>query len=367
MRRHEMLLCFIAVAALACASPTSRSIVPTPTPSEDSAREQTADQQVRHVLNRLAFGPRPGDYERVRAMGVDAWIAQQLEPQKIDDHAMDTLLAHFSTLALSPAELIRDYPPPALIKRKDVIARRAGKRRGVDSTADTSLSPADSMAVRRARRQSQRVIAELDAAKMARAVASNRQLEEVMVDFWENHFNVFAGKGPERYYLASYERDAIRPYALGHFRDLLEAVAKSPAMLYYLDNWESSADSGRPVLGTRDSRLGTRRLRTARRFSFPRGVTNPGSRVPSPQSRASRRGINENYGRELMELHTLGVNGGYTQQDVINVARAFTGWTLQAPRQGGGFVFRPQMHDAGTKVVLGDTLPAGRGMEDGEQ
>src|SRR5690242_1082355 len=347
MRRHEMLLCFIAVAALACASPTSRSIVPTPTPSEDSAREQTADQQVRHVLNRLAFGPRPGDYERVRAMGVDAWIAQQLEPQKIDDHAMDTLLAHFSTLALSPAELIRDYPPPALIKRKDVAARRAGKRRGVDSTADTSLSPADSMAVRRARRQSQRVIAELEAAKMARAVASNRQLEEVMVDFWENHFNVFAGKGPARYYLASYERDAIRPYALGHFRDLLEAVAKSPAMLYYLDNWESSADSGRPVLagcGTRDAGCGNgSRGRSPlpggrfapRQFRFPRTASRI-ARPASQQSRAPRRGINENYGRELMELHTLGVNGGYTQQDVINVARAFTGWTLQAPRQGGG-------------------------------
>jgi len=368
MLRLDTTLCLAMAAVTACASPAPRSTVPIPTAADDAAREQTADQQVRQVLNRLAFGARPGDYERVRAMGVDRWIAQQLEPQRIDDHAVDTLLAHFPTLSMSPAELMRDYPRPAqlLRQRRDSLTR-AGRRKGADSASASRALPftsADSMAVRRTRRRRQRVLGELQTAKMVSAVASNRQLEDVMVDFWENHFNVFAGKGgPELYYLSSFERDAIRPHALGHFRDLLEAVAKSPAMLYYLDNWQSTVDSGRPRLSARSGGRAMRAGRLVPRFPLA------ASRNPSAQrAKASRtRGINENYARELMELHTLGVDGGYTQQDVINVARALTGWSIQAPRQGGGFIFRPQMHDAGVKVVLGDTLPAGRGIEDGEE
>ncbi|HEY7861470.1 MAG TPA: DUF1800 domain-containing protein, partial [Gemmatimonadaceae bacterium] len=199
----------------------------------------------------------------------------------------------------------------------------------------SDLTASDSMRLKEAGRLSRQLLTELQTAKVARAVISDRQLEEVMVDFWENHFTVFAGKGPERYFLGEYERESIRPHALGKFRDLLGAVAKSPAMLYYLDNWESTVDSARPALVSR----------------APRGKS---------------RGLNENYGRELLELHTLGVDGGYTQADVVNVARAFTGWTVEKPRQNGTFVFRPAMHDAGEKIVLGHTLPAGRGIEDGE-
>ncbi|HEX5438435.1 MAG TPA: DUF1800 domain-containing protein [Gemmatimonadaceae bacterium] len=352
MQRITTTLCVAAAALLAYAEPAAPAIAPSRVPSQ-AAREQTADQQVRQALNRLAFGPRPGDYARVRAMGVDAWIARQLEPQTIDDGATDQFIAaHFPTLAMSPPELMRAFPPPRLLRTR--TRRRGAQADSASMQAGAPTAPIDSASLRRARKQARRLIAEMQAAKTARAVMSNRQLQEVMVDFWENHFNVFAGKGPERYYLAAYDRDVIRPHALGHFRDLLEAVARSPAMLFYLDNWESTADSGRPVLGGRRNGVRGERRNT---------------RGERRKEKGERRkaGINENYGRELMELHTISVNGGYTQQDVINVARALTGWTIAGPRRGGGFVFRPAWHDAGTKVVLGHTLPAGRGIQDGEE
>jgi uncharacterized protein (DUF1800 family) len=185
-------------------------------------------------------------------------------------------------------------------------------------------------------RQNQRILGDVQSAKLARAVISDRQLQEVMTDFWENHFTVFAGKGLDRIFIPAYDRDVIRPNALGKFRDLLGAVAKSPAMLFYLDQWQSAADSAHPTL-------------VAARRQAARG----------------KRGLNENYARELMELHTLGVDGGYTQRDIIEVARALTGWTMN-PRVAAEFVFRPEIHDAGQKVVLGHVLPAGRGIADGE-
>jgi uncharacterized protein (DUF1800 family) len=170
---------------------------------------------------------------------------------------------------------------------------------------------------------------------------------------------VFIGKGqPERYYLPAYDRDVIRPNALGKFRDLLGGVARSPAMLFYLDNWQSAADSGRVTLASmREPRRGRRRANARRDQSM----------MAEPQMQRRRRGLNENYGRELLELHTLGVDGGYTQRDVIEVARAFTGWTLRDARRGGTFFFSAEMHDAAPKQVLGVTLPGGRGIEDGEQ
>ncbi len=175
---------------------------------------------------------------------------------------------------------------------------------------------------------------DLTEGKLLRAIYSNRQLDEVLVDFWYNHFNVFLDKGADRELVTSYERDVIRPHVLGKFKDLLLATAQSPAMLFYLDNWESAgADSPGPVR--------------------PVGAG------------AKKQGLNENYGRELMELHTLGVDGGYTQQDVTEVARCFTGWTIRQPRMGGGFFFNPRMHDRGEKHVLGVTIPAGGGMNDG--
>ena len=190
-----------------------------------------------------------------------------------------------------------------------------------------------------AQRKGRQVIADLEEAKLLRAVYSERQLEEVLVDFWFNHFNVFAGKGQTRNYVGGYERDAIRPYVLGNFRDMLGATAKSPAMLFYLDNWLSAAD--RP-----------RRLALSE---------NPAAARPG----SSRMGINENYARELLELHTLGVDGGYSQQDIVNIARAFTGWTMQ-PRQGSGFMFVAARHDRGEKVVLGHTIKTG-GVGEGER
>jgi uncharacterized protein (DUF1800 family) len=314
-------------------------------------REQTADEQVKQALNRIAFGARPGDAERVRAMGVDKWIDGQLSPEKIDDRATEQFVARFPVLAMSPAALLEEYPPPQqLIREKrqqmarDGHAARAPMR---DSTAGRlaglDLTPADSMQIKQAGRLSRQLLTELQTAKVARAVMSNRQLEEVMVDFWENHFTVFAGKGPERYFLGQYVRESIRPHALGKFRDLLGAVAKSPAMLYYLDNWESTVEADRPALAMRANR-------------GARGAKQPRTR-----------GLNENYGRELMELHTLGVDGGYTQADVVSAARAFTGWTVEKPRANGTFIFRPAMHDAGEKRFLGHTLAANRGIEDGEQ
>ncbi len=349
-----------AIATLAACSSASRGAtaapaapVPAlPSTADVAVREQTADQQIRHAIARLTFGARPGDFERVRAMGVDRWIAEQLDPARIEDHATDQWLAHFHTLAMSPQDLVRDYPPP-----QTVLAQRRRQEASSPARFDSSARPlssldaADSAALRQARQRAQLVLDELQAAKVGRALISQRQLQEVMVDFWENHFSIFAGKGaPERYMLAAFERDAIRPNALGKFRDLVGAVAKSPAMLYYLDNWESTVDADRPALTTFSARSTRRRGGEAFR--------------PSPRQRRS--GLNENYGRELLELHTLGVDGGYTQADVIAAARAFTGWTIERPQLGGGFVFRPALHDAGEKRFLGRTLDAGRGIDDGE-
>jgi uncharacterized protein (DUF1800 family) len=327
--------------ALACASggtvsqPGEASAPLTPSRS----RELTSHEQTLHALGRLTFGPRPGDVERVKGMGVDRWIEMQLNPAKVADTIKPRLDAAYPSLAMSAEELLRENPPPQVLRAQ---ARMRG-----DTTRE------DSALLRRMARQNRLFIGELLSARVARAVASERQLEEVMVDFWLNHFNVFINKGQQlRYHLADYEREAIRPHAMGRFRDLLGAVAKSPAMLLYLDNALSVADSGRETLTS---------LERSRRARQRRGAGAP----PALQRRA--RGLNENYARELLELHTLGVDGGYTQQDVIEVARALTGWTVQPPRQGGaGFLFRPEAHDAEAKTVLGQRLAAGRGLEDGE-
>lgn len=339
----------LALAALlaACATSPNRSTPAAAGPGSVAAtdREQTADQQVHHVLNRLAFGARPGDVEAVRAMGVDAWMARQLHPERIADGATQPFLAQFRTLGKTGPELLADYPPPAV-----ALAQLA--RRGADATAE------DSAKVRAQGRQSYLFLGELASSRVARAVMSERQLEEVLVDFWENHFSVFAGKDRTRYFLSEYDAQTIRPHAMGKFRDLLGAVAKSPAMLYYLDNWQSVADSGRPVLQPVNARVAQRRAAAVRQVAQQR---------PQLAALAQRkRGLNENYARELMELHTLGVDGGYSQQDVVEVARALTGWTLDRGAQGGEFVFRPQVHDAGAKVILGQTFPAGRGQDEGE-
>lgn len=353
---YQFMLGAVGVALAACASPSSGSVGSAATPRQSgpstadiAAREQTADQQVQHVLNRLAFGPRPGDVAKVRAMGVDAWIAQQLEPQRIDNSATDRFVEQFSTLNKSGEDLLAQYPPPGA-----QLAQLARQNRG------QPISAADSAKLREQGRQSFAFLGEIASSRVARAVMSERQLEEVMVDFWENHFSVFAGKDRTRYFLPEYDREAIRPYVMGDFRTLLGAVAKSPAMLYYLDNWQSVADSGRPTLG--NTRQATRRAAARRAIATNAMATRP----QLAQLAQRKRGLNENYARELMELHTLGVDGGYTQTDVIEVARALTGWTLTRGANGGGFVFRPETHDAGAKTILGQKFPAGRGVEEGE-
>jgi uncharacterized protein (DUF1800 family) len=338
----------VAVVA-ACAShparsPSAASPLPTLPPASSADRELTADQQVLQVLNRLTFGARPGDAAAVRRMGVDGWAARQLDPGSIDDRSANDFIARFPTYGATMAQLETDYPRPARVV--------TGRPIGGDSSR--RFTPDDSAAYRAAQRAANRIAIELQIVKVGRAELSERQLQEVMIDFWENHFSIYDRKGqPMRYYLTSFDRDVVRPHALGKFRELLGAVAKSPAMLFYLDNWESVADSMEPTLAARP------------RQRPPLGRGRPIG-VPAAPQRRRARGLNENYGRELLELHTLGVDGGYTQQDVINVARALTGWSIARPQEGSGFVFRPGLHDAGEKIVLGHTLPAGRGIEDGE-
>jgi uncharacterized protein (DUF1800 family) len=341
--------------ALPAIAQAQRGVPPAPVAA---AREQTADQQVRHALSRLTFGGRPGDEERVRSVGVDRWIALQLDARRIDDPEPDRLLADFASLRLPAVELLQRYPQPQQVRARRTAVRRLSA--AGDSMPDAPMSREDSIALRRAAVESQRLLADLQMAKVVRAVVSERQLEEVMVDFWFNHFNVFGGKGPTRYFLAEFEREAIRPHALGSFRAMLGAVATSPAMLFYLDNWQSAVEPGRPSAMERQLNVARGRVGRRGRQADPRR--------DSAAARLERlpRGLNENYARELLELHTLGVDGGYTQDDVVNVARAFTGWSLERPRERGGFVFRPIMHDAGEKTVLGRRLPGGRGIEDGE-
>ncbi|MBC8086212.1 MAG: DUF1800 domain-containing protein [Phycisphaerae bacterium] len=423
------LMLSVAAMPVAVSAQTKTASKPSAPAASAAAREQTADQQVQHVLSRLAFGARPGDVQAVRALGVDAWIARQLEPQKVSDSAMDAFLRHFPTLGKTGAELQAQFPPPnqvlaqiaarqgisrdsaKLMADNDKVAKKKNKGEEAmmagDAPQTRQITAADSVKLRQAQQESYRVVGELSSAKVARAVASERQLNEVMVDFWENHFSVFAGKDRTRYFLPEYEANAIRPNALGKFRTLLGAVAKSPAMLYYLDNWQSVADSGRPTLASPPQRRlaannGARMQGRAGRMQqmtvgelidrnlLPKAQEQRFSKLPperlaelrsltlaEAQQRmqqfaplvANRRpkGVNENYARELMELHTLGVDGGYTQADVVQVARALTGWTIANGPNGGDFTFRKETHDAGAKVILGQQFPAGQGVEDGEQ
>ncbi len=324
------------------------------------------DKTIVHVLNRLGFGAMPGDVERVRRMGLDKYIDQQLRPETILDQAMTARLAELDTLTLNSRELAKDYFMPAQMAQRRA-KQQAAAQPSENATDKREARTPEQMQLMQAQRQ---VFTDLTQQKILRAVYSERQLNEVLVDFWFNHFNVFAGKGLTRNYLTEYERDAIRPHVLGKFRDLLEATAKSPAMLFYLDNWQSAAPEGART-GAPNNRSRINPANRRRPFGSPGQIgTFPRQRTvadlpPNTQNRKPH-GLNENYARELMELHTLGVDGGYTQKDVQEVARAFTGWTIANPRQGGGFVFDPRMHDDGEKIVLGHKIKAGGGERDGE-
>jgi uncharacterized protein (DUF1800 family) len=366
----------------------------------------TKDEQVLHALDRLTFGPRPGDVEIVKKMGVKKWIDLQLHPEKIAENpALEAKLAPLETLRLTQGETEASYPTPQTIRQvaqgrqplpDDPVARAAVERQVRRLKVKKDVKDADpvqpavpldklltqgqirtlrngtpdqkketlasipeeqvddmviamppqmrnqlmAIAPETLRRKfmlsnaPQQLIAfDLSEGKLYRAILSNRQLQEQLADFWYNHFNVFLDKGNDRFMVPSYEREAIRPHVLGHFRDLLESTATAPAMLFYLDNWQSVApDVARRGRGGKQTR-----------------------------------GLNENYGRELLELHTLGVDGGYTQKDVTEVARCFTGWTIKNPQGGSTYTFNDRVHDKGEKVVLGVTIPAGGGRDDGEK
>jgi uncharacterized protein (DUF1800 family) len=392
---RNSLVAFVAVLSLAAAEQSS----PFSTPVSN-------DEKISHALNRLTFGPRPGDFEEVRKMGLKKWMDLELHPDRIPaNRDVETKLAPLDTLRMTPMELARHYPPPQLIKAMvegkipyptdpeeramlDNAVRRIKNQQGKNDGEAPTLENAGlteeqqrilrrgapeeklkvfdglldeqkdevleampmgariglySVAAPDLRRRIQKsagpqavITQDLMEAKLLRAIYSSRQLEEVLTDFWYNHFNVFLDKGADRYLVGSYERDVIRPHVLGKFQDLLLATAESPAMLFYLDNVQSVD----PVAAER-----MRQFRGAQA--------------------KNRQGLNENYARELMELHTLGVDGGYTQRDVTEVARCFTGWSIKAPREGATFVFRERLHDRGPKVVLGVKIPAGGGIEDG--
>ncbi|HEY4902828.1 MAG TPA: DUF1800 domain-containing protein [Candidatus Sulfotelmatobacter sp.] len=458
---------------------------------KDQARDANPDEQKKravHALNRLTFGPRPQDVQQVIAMGIDQWIDLQLHPEKINDGALESRLAAFRTLRMSPKELAESFPDGQMIRQvmdgkrampsdpakravfQVQIARQEEKKeRKEEAASNTSVgandngnaapanaptesdlkaqsvdrgmsagpsaeaadsassgmpaggslmsgspavaakpSPAEEAEARRREdrlyadlavqslpelppdqrykkilsmpieqkiafadslrggkgqdfldgldpKQKETLLAmnnpqgvfteELMQAKLLRAIYSERQLEEVMTDFWFNHFNVFIGKGADRLLLSNYEQETIRPHALGKFEDLLVATAKSPAMLFYLDNWDSVGPNSLQALG-----IPARPVRPYGRYRFP---------PPGPRPNANRKqnvGLNENYGRELLELHTLSVNGGYSQRDVTETAKIFTGWTIDKPFQGGGFQFDPRKHEPGPKFVLGHRI-----------
>ena len=446
---------------------------------KDKPPEATQNERKRalHALNRLTFGPRPGDVQAVLNVGVDTWIDLQLHPDKINDKALEMRLAPFRTLRMDVHEILDNFPDPrrardvmvgkrsmpsdpaqravyqVLIARLEEKQERRADGGGTGPASDGN-GPHAAMAegnaananntdnsnavaapegnraagvpaemkptpgqggeapnredrldadlklrqlidlppnqrfkqVLEMSQQEQRALAgslrggkgqeflegmdpkqketllamsaplivvgeELAEAKLMRAIYSDRQLEEVMTDFWFNHFNVFIGKGADRFLVTGYERDVIRPHVLGKFEDLLVATAKSPAMLFYLDNWMSEGPKSPAANGVPSrsmSPYGPYRRRYPGRFPRPGHNSNARGKRNS--------GLNENYGRELMELHTLSVNGGYSQRDVTEVAKVFTGWTIDKPEEGGGFRFDPRMHEPGAKFVLGHKI-----------
>src|SRR5438876_1090508 len=279
-----------------------------------------------HALNRLAYGPRPGEIERVARAGVLRWIDAQLAPDKIDDDIVARREREFDILKYDRGDLARLYAE----------AQRARQER--NRMGDTAADKPDNSPVAV---KGRRFAAQVQRLAVFRAALSERQLYEVMVDFWTNHFNVYFAKGADRFLTPDYIEHTIRPRAMGKFQDLLIATARSPAMLFYLDNWESVAPGTSPPFPLSARRRGGQGVR------------------PVPK------GINENYARELLELHTLGVDGGYTQHDVIDVARIFTGWSIERPQQGGDFEFHDWAHDREEKLVLGVQFEGGHDMDEG--
>jgi uncharacterized protein (DUF1800 family) len=314
----------------------------------------TDDKAIVHVLNRVGFGPRAGDVAAVREIGLQRYIEQQLQPDRIADGAVAARLSGLTTIGMSSREIAEQFEIPQLQMRQERRQQAARSGQQNQPVPPPDVTPA-------MQQRANQLVMELSQQKLIRAIYSERQLQEVLTDFWFNHFNVDARKGRTRFMLTEYERDAIRPHVLGRFSDLLTATAKSPAMLFYLDNWQSADPNGPHV----DPRIAGRRQALRRQPGRGRGLLPATPGAPNQPANRARRGLNENYGRELMELHTLGVDGGYTQKDVTEVARAFTGWTIDNPRQGGEYRFEPRIHDDGEKMVLGHQIKAGGGERDG--
>jgi uncharacterized protein (DUF1800 family) len=303
-----------------------------------SADRMVREYPARDILKQMASGQLalPTDPDKrlliqKRLAKVEAGLDEQPSNAPPDPKTLRAMLTDDEIRRLrqgTPQQRVAFFQTLPVDKQDEVIEAMPGVRQAVSVMG----SPEVRRRVELLAGPQQVVYRDLAEAKMLRAVYSNRQLEEQLDDFWFNHFNVFVDKGADRYLVTEYEREAIRPHVLGKFRDLLAATAKSPAMLFYLDNWQSA-----------------------------------GPNTQQPRGNQARRGLNENYGRELMELHTLGVDGGYTQKDVTEVARCFTGWTINRPQLGGKFVFNPKLHDNGEKAVLGVLIPAGGGESDGER
>jgi len=345
----------------------------------------TEDEAILHAMNRLAYGPRPGDVEQIRQTGLGKWIEQQLHPETINDADLNLRLERYPTLAMSSKRLLEEFPRPDQNAKQQGLTKEQAKQQYEDQlkakqqTAESQIIVTGNDNLDKAQQQlaklqgPNRIIAELSMAKVDRAVYSNRQLQAVMEDFWFNHFNVFANKGDDKWFLTAYERDTIRPHAMGKFSDLLFATAKSPAMLFFLDN-HLSADPA--AVARMEAEKNFRRARYQGAFaggSMPTPGTFPGPATSGPPpannaaaAKKSDRGLNENYGREVMELHTVGVDAGYTQQDVIQMAECLTGWTIHEPRKDPQFFFDEKIHAQGKKVVMGRTFNYG-GEKDGEE
>ncbi len=386
------------------------------------------DKQIVHALNRFTFGIRPGDVERVRAMGLDKWFDEQLHPDKINDGALEARIAPFHTLKMSTREMVENFPDNQVLKavqsgrmsmphdsakkaiyESRMVAMEERQQKKADAGSDTASMPPSAKETQPPAKPARNEAAEMAAdpllqldpeerynklmkmpaderldllqgykggksmklvegmkpehqetiqaminpqlvvdgelaeSKLLRDIYSERQLDEVMTDFWYNHFNVFVGKGPDRYMITAYERDVIRPHALGKFKDLLIATAKSPAMLFYLDNWQSiGPNSDIALYGAGGMRV--RRDRYGRHYPV------------RPRAAKNRSGLNENYAREIMELHTLGVDGGYNQKDVTELAKVLTGWSIEQPQRGGDFKFNERAHEPGANMFWATRL-----------
>ncbi len=388
----QKITAFLMISAIVCPTLVAARIAD----SKNGKKSLTETQKIIHVLNRLGFGVRPGDVEKVKSIGIDKYIEQQLNSASINDSIADEKVKNLPVLKMSNEELFAKYPNPGAVmtavaqknglQRDDLMGIRPNQNQNTDEMKENQMSEAD-------RRKYQQEIAEmyrkynlgrpnqitqqLIASRLLRATYSERQLQEVMVDFWSNHFNVYANKAATRWFLPEYDRDVIRPNALGNFKDLLLATAKSPAMLFYLDNFQSISPNANNNNLANNNRRRNRLMQNQQ------------------QQQRQQRGINENYAREIMELHTLGVDGGYTQEDIREVARALTGWTIIDARgyrrafaamangttdrraerlmrqagipldtPSGTFYFNENWHDKGEKVVLGQKINEG-GMKDG--